>query len=280
MKRDRVNVIIQRAYGNRYDLASPVPASRPGSNIYVNRLRRSLSELEPYALAVSRRKVLIASVAAVLALALVTIHYYNQLVITQQNMLAAEGRVEALLQRRNDTAVNLSKAVLDYAEHERVLLSAVVALRGLQNGGAGGEEALRKMAPGAEKLEQLQEAVDQVTSKSTVPGTAPSRAVQASGKMEAAAAGLLPSTLMNLSALAEQYPDLKLSANFQTLMNVLDQIEKDLSSERMKHDEMVNIYATNVQIFPSNIFARIFGFEVQPYFQSSHEAKNFRPISY
>ena len=44
--------------------------------------------------------------------------------------MTAMGQVQVQLQRRNDTEVDLAKAVLDYAEHEKAVLTAIVALRG------------------------------------------------------------------------------------------------------------------------------------------------------
>lgn len=279
MKRDRINVIIKKAYANRYSLGTPAPVARPRSLFYLTRVQPVLTRLEPVTVLLRKRILVAALVLAVIAIG-ATIHYYNLLVTTEQNMHAAMGRVHALLQRRSDTAVNLSKAVLDYAEHERAVLSAVVALRALATDRPAGAESLTDIKARAQKLEQLQELINKAGSKAPGAGSviAPGAAPAPSGAK--ALSGALPAGLMSLSALAEQYPDLKLSANFQTLMTVLDQIEKDLAAERMKHDEMVNTYVTYVQIFPSSIFAKMFGFAAHPYFEATEEAKKFKPINY
>ena len=81
-------------------------------------------------------------------------------------------------------------------------------------------------------------------------------------------------------AIAEQYPDLKLSTNFESLMAALVEVEKDLATERIKFNNEINIYTTNVVRFPCNIFAHIFGFELKPYFESTNEAKTFKRIEY
>lgn len=256
MKRDRINHIISKVYVSRYDLDVPTLSPIQRSPFYLNRVKPVLARLEPLAV-VTKRKIIVSSIIFATLLMGVTIHYYNLLVMTEQNVLTAMGRVQALMQRRNDTAVNLSKAVLDYSEHEKAVLSAVVTLRGQSNDKQAGEEAPADMKNNAKNVEQLQGLINKAGSKPSAP------------------AGLL-----NLAALAEQYPDLKLSANFQTLMNVLDQVEKDLAAERMKQDEAVNIYTTNIQIFPSNIFAKIFGFQAHPYFRATEEAKTFKPIEF
>lgn len=277
MKKDRVNVIIKKAYANRYGLRAPVPVTRPRSDFYLTRVQPVLARLEPVTVLMRKRLLVVALIlAAVLIWA--TIYYYNALVIAEQNMHASMGHVNALLQRRNDTAVNLYKAVIDYADHERTVLSAVVALRGLSSDKAPGAEVSPDTKTLGQKVEQLQELLHKAGNKGVTTGNAPTTGQAPATGNNKAAGVALPTGLMSLSALAEQYPDLKLSANFQTLMTVLDQIEKDLAAIRMKHDEMVNTYATKVQIFPSSLFAKIFGFNVQPYFEATEEARKFKPI--
>jgi LemA protein len=87
-------------------------------------------------------------------------------------------------------------------------------------------------------------------------------------------------SLSKLMALAEQYPDLKLSSNFQSLMAALIEVEKDLATERIKLNDMVNTYTTNVAKFPCNMFAVLYGFPRSPYFEATEEAKAFKLITY
>jgi LemA protein len=285
MRKDRINQIIEKVYVNRYDLEVPTLAPRHQSPFYLNRVKPVLTRLETFAVVISRRKILVSSIIFAMLLIGMTIYYYNLLVITQQNMLTTMGHVQALLQRRNDTAVNLSKAVRDYAEHEKAVLSAVVILRGqLNDKQTGGGEAPADLKSNGKDVKSLQGLINKEGSKPPAPGATPSAGAQTPDGAPSAAVqtsgGALPSGLLNLAALAEQYPDLKLSANFQTLMTVLDQIEKDLAAGRMKQDEMVNIYTTYVQTFPSNVFAAIFGFRLHPYFSATEEAKTFKSIDY
>jgi LemA protein len=181
-----------------------------------------------------------------------TVYYYNKLVSSQQDMESAGGKVQALLQRRNDISINLSKATLDYSIHEQNVFTAIVTLRsvlkesGLQNEGL--QELIKKF-------------------QNSVPGPG-----SAAGKSLLPQAGLI--------AIAEQYPDLKLSANFQNLMNALIEVERDLASERIKLNDKINIYTTIAYSFPGNIIAMIFGFELQPYFEATPEAKTLKPIEY
>jgi LemA protein len=86
--------------------------------------------------------------------------------------------------------------------------------------------------------------------------------------------------LDRLLAVAEQYPDLKLSSNFQSLMTALIDVEKDLAVERIRYNDAANFYTTILYKFPTNFYAWVFGFEDLPYFEATHEAKRFKPIDY
>ena len=105
MRRDNVTTLIHRVYGKGYNLASYPPL--------ISAPRYYLSKIRPvFGLAMEKRF----RIFAVLLSALViggSIYYFNLLVLTEQDVLAAKGRVAALEQRRNDISINLSKAVLD-----------------------------------------------------------------------------------------------------------------------------------------------------------------------
>ena len=83
-----------------------------------------------------------------------------------------------------------------------------------------------------------------------------------------------------LVAVAESYPDLKLSENFRQFMDALVETEKELSEARMQYSNVVNTYTTLLRTFPGNLFAVIYGFEPLPYFEAAAEAKAFRPVEY
>jgi len=190
-------------------------------------------------------------------LAGVSVYYFNLLVQTEQDVLASYGKMAALQQRRNDTSINLAKAVFDYSRHERSVFTAVVALRSFLSA---------KVVNGAE-LEKIIEKLKQTD----VPG---------GGKASEMIAGAGPLSLERLLAVAEQYPDLKLSSNFNSLMTALVDVEKGLAVQRLNYNDAANTYTTTLLKFPINIYAWIFGFERYPYFEATDEAKSFKPIDY
>ncbi len=68
---------------------------------------------------------------------------------------------------------------------------------------------------------------------------------------------------------AENYPELKSSALVQDLLVQLEGTENRVSTERQKYNEFVKNYNLKVQRFPGAVFAKIFGFQVEPYFEST-----------
>jgi LemA protein len=73
-------------------------------------------------------------------------------------------------------------------------------------------------------------------------------------------------------AVAEAYPDLKASANFQQLQGDLNNIEDQLQLARRYYNGTVRDYNVAIQQFPSSIVAGSGGFTAQPFFQIDNAA--------
>ena len=83
----------------------------------------------------------------------------------------------------------------------------------------------------------------------------------------AQAEGQLTQALRGLFALAESYPDLKASANFQALQASLGEIEDAVQSARRYFNAVVRDLNTAIEIFPSNLVAGFFQFRERVYFE-------------
>lgn len=79
----------------------------------------------------------------------------------------------------------------------------------------------------------------------------------------------LSSRVSKIVALAEAYPDLKANENFRDLSNQLSKIEDDIANSRKYYNGAVKIYNNKVEMFPSNIFANIFGYKTKEMFEAS-----------
>ncbi len=83
----------------------------------------------------------------------------------------------------------------------------------------------------------------------------------------AQAEGQLSQALRQLFAIAEAYPELKASANFQSLQGTLTDIENNIQEARRYYNAVVRDLNTRVDTFPSNLIASSFRFVKRTYFE-------------
>lgn len=83
----------------------------------------------------------------------------------------------------------------------------------------------------------------------------------------------LSGALSRLLVVVENYPQLKSSEHFQSLMNQLEGTENRINVERRKYNQVVEKYNTDLQLFPKNMVAGMFGFTPEPYFKADEAAK-------
>lgn len=83
----------------------------------------------------------------------------------------------------------------------------------------------------------------------------------------------LGAAMMNLLAVAENYPQLKADQNFQQLQSELSDIENKIAAARRFFNSATNEYNTAVAQFPAVLIARMFGFAEEPFFELSDAEK-------
>jgi LemA protein len=84
---------------------------------------------------------------------------------------------------------------------------------------------------------------------------------------QAAAEGPFVAALGKLFAVAENYPDLKATQNFQQLQAELANTEDRIQASRRFYNSNVQTYNARVKSFPSNIIATRFGFTEEEFFE-------------
>ena len=102
-------------------------------------------------------------------------------------------------------------------------------------------------------------AVIEARTKYMAAGDNPSAAIEADN--------MLTKTLGKLFALSESYPDLKANQNFLSLQAELSNLEEKISFARQFYNDTAMEFNNAVQMFPSNIFAGIFGFKEATFFE-------------
>lgn len=71
------------------------------------------------------------------------------------------------------------------------------------------------------------------------------------------------SGIRSFYAVAENYPDLKASANFLHLQRTLNELEEQLAAARRTYNACVTDYNNAIQVFPSSIIAGMFNFRAE-----------------
>ena len=71
-----------------------------------------------------------------------------------------------------------------------------------------------------------------------------------------------------LLAVAEAYPDLKANDNFKKLSDNLVQVEDEIANARKYYNAVIRLYNNKVEMFPSNIFAKLFGYKTKEMFEA------------
>lgn len=94
----------------------------------------------------------------------------------------------------------------------------------------------------------------------TLDAVISARNAAAQGGPNSVSEGQLRLALDKLLALAEAYPDLKASANFQQLQNELGDVEDKLAAARRALNAAVSRYNTGRESFPAVMFAGMLGF--------------------
>jgi LemA protein len=79
--------------------------------------------------------------------------------------------------------------------------------------------------------------------------------------------------LKTIFAVAENYPDLKASANFQSLQNQLEETENKIAFVRTSYNDYVLDYNNALQTFPGNMVAGMFKFQHFDYFKTDTPAE-------
>jgi LemA protein len=119
-------------------------------------------------------------------------------------------------------------------------------------------------------------AIDSVTSARAAlvnGGQTPKEKIDANAKLDTA--------LSRLLVVVENYPNLKANENFMRLQDELSGTENRIAVERRKYNETVQKYNTDIELFPKNIAASIWGFKREDaYFQADAASKQAPKVKF
>ena len=173
---------------------------------------------------------------------------YNGLVGNSQAVDASWAQVQNVYQRRADLIPNLVQTVQGAANFEKSTIVQVTEARA----SVGKVQINQNQAPAdPAQLAQFQQAQ-----------------------------GQLGSALSRLLVVAENYPDLKATANFRDLQAQLEGTENRISVERGRFNAAVQAYDTKIRTFPTVLFAGMLGFQQKPYFQATAGAETTPAVKF
>jgi LemA protein len=94
---------------------------------------------------------------------------------------------------------------------------------------------------------------------------------------QAQAENLLTQAIGRLFAVAEDYPELRATENFQQLQAQLEETEGKIAVSRQVYNDAVLTYDTALETVPTNIVGNVFSFEEKPYFEIEEPAAREAP---
>src|SRR6185312_384161 len=186
----------------------------------------------------------IVAIAIVVAIALFVGGTYNALVSMSQAVDAQWGQVQNVYQRRADLIPNLVATVKGAANFEQSTYTQVAKARA--SVGQIPAQTIANAPNDPQAFAKYAQAQDQL--------------------------GL---ALSRLIAVAENYPQLRATQNFQTLQVQLEGTENRIAFERRKYNEAAQAFNTKRDTVPTVFFAGLFGtrFNEKPYFQAQAGAE-------
>jgi LemA protein len=84
---------------------------------------------------------------------------------------------------------------------------------------------------------------------------------------------MITQALGRLFAVAEAYPELRATENFQQLQAQLAEIEQNIAVARQVYNDTVLTYDTAIESVPTNVVANVFNFEPRQYFEIEEPAR-------
>ncbi|PJZ51838.1 LemA family protein [Leptospira adleri] len=169
---------------------------------------------------------------------------YNTIQEEDEAVTASWAEVLNQYQRRADLIPNLVNTVKGYAAQEEKVLVEVTKARA----GVGSIQADEKTLNNPELFKKYAQAQSQMTS-----------------------------ALSRLMVVVEKYPELKSNENFRDLQAQLEGTENRITVARNRYIQSVQKYNVTIRQFPSNLTAKVFGFQTKPSFTVENEKEISKP---
>jgi LemA protein len=171
---------------------------------------------------------------------------YNTFQTTDEQVKASWSEILNQYQRRADLVPNLVSTVKGFAAQEQAVLLGVANARAK----VGSIQATPELINNSEAFAKFQSAQSE-----------------------------LSSSLSRLLVVAENYPELKSDTLFRDLQAQLEGTENRIAVARNRYIKAVQEYNTSVRTFPSNLTAKILGYQTKANFTVENEKEIAKPPS-
>ena len=236
----QVRKVVRELYPDQFGIGRKpieVPKRRFLRRFADRRLRQVGTHLAP----VTRKRLLYALTLVLFAIAAwAFIYYYNKFTVLHADILAAKSQIAVQLQRRKDVVASLNTVVVAYAKHEKGIFELAVDTR---------KELVHPAAAGTAKESQNSGL------RLPIPGFGADPAMS------------------KLLAVAEGFPSLRLSENFQRLMDALVEVETKIAEQRMLFNSRCNEMATALDLFPAYVFNKLLRFKVESFYTADDDVR-------
>lgn len=186
------------------------------------------------------------SIAVLATLIFWAVGAYNRLIRLKNIIANAFGQIDVQLKRRYDLIPNLVEAAKKYLSHERETLEAVITAR---NQAKSASDAVRSRPANALAVTTL-----------------------------AVAEQALSSSLGQLFALSEAYPDLKADETIRELSEELTSTENKVAFARQAFNDAVLDYNDAQGQFPAVLIAKLFSFAPSAMLQATESAEERKTV--
>ena len=164
---------------------------------------------------------------------------YARLIKLRNGALEALSSIDVQLKKRHDLVPNILKIAQKFMDHEEAVLTKVTQMRSIS------ASDYDKNNP--EEVAQHLEANKQ-----------------------------LQSAMMNLFAVAENYPELKSQETMVRAQETFEEVEGHISAARRFYNSSTTDLKNAVEIFPSSFIANVLSIKAMPYFEMAEVEK--KPI--
>ncbi|MBO4722082.1 MAG: LemA family protein [Muribaculaceae bacterium] len=180
----------------------------------------------------------------------------NSFVTQEKEVDAAWSKVEADYQRRSDLYTTIAANLKKYDKHERETYQGVTNARAGVRNNEQQDQALQQMQALSDSAQALKNVKVDPNDEQAIQNYLNSQK------------RLKEQLNLAINVVHEAYPDLKAEDLHKDFQAQMEGTENRINTSRKDYIEKVREYNTNIDLFPGNIVAGIFGFKAKPQFKA------------